>query len=585
MPAIQEIIHRIEEGVWARWMKLVTAVLAVAAIAVWYDLRQFRNFGTAEAMESAQLARNLAQGEGFTTHCIRPLSLYLIEKQQGVGARLSRHPHPDIVTPPVYPLVLAGLMKVLPFHYDIGPGFARYQPEMIIAVFNQLLLCLVAFLTYLLARSLFDQGVAAVSAALVLGSELLWRFTASGLSTTLLLAVFTAVAGLLVRIEQGTRDEGRSAGWFATRGFSVAVLLALGALTRYSFGWLVIPVLGFCALYLGNRRALVCGVIAGAFLLAMAPWLARNYSVSGTLFGVAGYAIHQDTPPFPEARLERTMAPDLGKIELEDYFRKVAQSWAPIVSSELPKYGGNWVGAFFLVGLLLPFRNPAIGRLRSFTLACLATFALAQGLGHTHLSTDSPEINSENLLVITCPVGFMFGVAFFFVLLDQVNFVFPELRRAAIIGFVAIMCLPLILILPRRGNPIAYPPYLPPWTQEASRFLETNELMMSDMPWAVGWYGDRNCVWAPVDARKGFYTINDEQKAISALYLTSLTLDGRLVSQVLHGEDWEWSRFAMDVMLRTNLPTGFPLLHARSGYLPEQLLLCDRPRWNERRAK
>jgi hypothetical protein len=34
-------------------------------------------------------------------------------------------------------------------------------------------------------------------------------------------------------------------------------------------------------------------------------------------------------------------------------------------------------------------------------------------------------------------------------------------------------------------------------------------------------------------------------------------------------------------MMRTNLPTHFPLKDARSGYLPDQLLLSDRPRWKE----
>ena len=87
--------------------------------------------------------------------------------------------HPDIANAPVYPLVLAGLMKVLPFDYQVdltnrfwssSPShltgdsdqpltqrqFRRYQPDFLIFVFNQLLLFVVATLSFFLARRLFD---------------------------------------------------------------------------------------------------------------------------------------------------------------------------------------------------------------------------------------------------------------------------------------------------------------------------------------------------------------------------------------------------------------------------------------------
>jgi len=72
----------------------------------------------------------------------------------------------------VYPLVLAGLMKVLPFHYPIelkkpfwsdNSRFWRHQPDFQIAMFNQILLLVVVALTFFLARKLFDVNVAWLS--------------------------------------------------------------------------------------------------------------------------------------------------------------------------------------------------------------------------------------------------------------------------------------------------------------------------------------------------------------------------------------------------------------------------------------
>src|SRR6185312_3617864 len=82
----------------------------------------FRNFSTQEAMDSAQVARNIAEGHGYTTLFVRPFSMYLIQnvnqkksppKSADEKPDLSRIDgmHPDVSNPPVYPVVLAGWMK------------------------------------------------------------------------------------------------------------------------------------------------------------------------------------------------------------------------------------------------------------------------------------------------------------------------------------------------------------------------------------------------------------------------------------------------------------------------------------------
>jgi hypothetical protein len=139
----------------------------------------------------------------------------------------------------------------------------------------------------------------------------------------------------------------------------------------------------------------------------------------------------------------------------------------------------------------------------------------------------------------------------------------------------------IVTLLPPRIYPLSYPPYLPPWIQETSALLSSKELMMSDMPWAVAWYGNRNCVWTTLDSGRSFFAVNDEQRPISALYLTPLTIDVRFLSQILQGPDHGWSRFATEVLMQTNVPAQFPLRHARLKYAPDQLFLCDRPRWQE----
>lgn len=584
MIRIQEIIHKFEvgEGTWA--IRAFVGLLLIVTLGVWYDMTEYRNFHAPEAMEAAALARNIARGEGFRTQCIRPLSIYLVGEQglkEKKDTRLSRMPHPDIATPPVYPLLLAGLMKVLPFNYQIGPRFWQYQPELIIAVFNQLLFLLTIWLTYRIGSRLFDREVGAVAALLLAGAEIMWRFSVSGLSTNLVMLEFTALMGLLVMLERAAREEQKTTGWYVRVAVLTGILIGFGTLTRYSFGWLLLPVIGFSLLWIRPRGVLVAALILVAAAVVVTPWLARNYKLSGTLFGIPGYAIKMDTQAFPETRLERSLKPDLAGAGFRDYFRKFCGNTSQILQDDLPRLGGgNWAAAFFLAGVLLPFRNKWLGRLRLFLVGSLALMVVVQALGRTHLSTDSPAVNTENLLVILTPGVFIFGAAFFFVILEQMNLILIELRYLVVTLFVLLCSAPLIFtFLPPRTYPIVYPPYLPPWIQETSSMLKTNELMMSDMPWAVAWYGDRECVWTPLDTSRSFYAIYDEQKPVAGLYLTPLTTDARFLTEILQGPDREWSRFAVEVLFRTNVPPRFPLQHARKRYTPDQLFLSDRPRW------
>ena len=117
MPALQDLIHKLEVGEWTRYVKVGVALLGFLAFAVFYDIRQFRNFSTQEAMDQAQLARNVSEGKGYTTSFVRPLSFYLLQRQmegRESGAAILKGNHPDVANPPVFPLLLAGWMKVLP---------------------------------------------------------------------------------------------------------------------------------------------------------------------------------------------------------------------------------------------------------------------------------------------------------------------------------------------------------------------------------------------------------------------------------------------------------------------------------------
>ena len=555
-------------------------------------------------MDSAQLARNIAEGKGYTTLFIRPFSLYLVQSHNEAKyaaapattnldlAQIKYNPHPDLANPPVYPILLAGLMKVLPFHYPVelkkpfwseNSHFSRYQPDFKIAVFNEVLLLLVVVLTFFLARKLFDANVASLSALLIIGCELLWRFSVSGLSTMLLMVIFLGLIWCVLRIEEMGREPQPRATWLLGLALAAGVLTGVGALTRYAFGWTIIPVALFLFFFSGQRRVLHTLAALGAFVVVLTPWVIRNYAVSGTPFGTAGFAVVEGTGLFPRFQLERSVHPDLTHaLWVKLYTMKLLANANDILANGLPRLGGSWASLLFLAGLLLGFRGTAARRMRYFLLMCLGTFIVVQALGRTQLSDESPEINSENLIVLLVPLVFVYGVSFFFTFLDQMKLAVPQLRYVVIAVFVALSCWPMILIstlVTPKVSPVVYPPYYPPDIQQTAGWMKPDELMMSDVPWAVAWYGQHQCVWLTLNAQDDFFAINDYLKPVQALYLTPETMDGKFVSDLVHSGEHSWGSFIVLGVLQNQIPPGFPLRNAPTGFLPERLFLTDRERW------
>ncbi len=598
---IQKVIHALEVGAAARYLRFIVLGLAILVLLLAYDLRAYRNLATPEGMDAAQLARNISEGKGYTTQFIRPFSLYLVQSHNHAKASTLtttnldfaqiKTPHPDLANPPVYPVLLAGLMKILPFDYTVdlksafwsnNGRFSFYKPDFLIALINQVLLLAVVVLTFFLARKLFDVRVAWTAAILTLGCELLWRFSTSGQATLLLLVFFMGLVWVILRAEEVGREQKPNPRLLLLLAVGAGLLVGAGALTRYAFGWTIIPVMLFLIFFAGPKKPVYALTAFGVFAVLLLPWIIRNFAVSGTPFGTASYALVDGTFLFPRFQLERSLNPDFSSVWwIKPYIYKLMDNTRAILQNDLPKLGGSWVAMLFMVGLLLGFRGLAIKRMRYFLLMCLGTFIIFQALGRTYLSDESPEVNSENLLVLLVPLVFIYGVALFFTLLDRVRLPLIQLRYIVIALFIGLCCLPLIAtLLSPKNSPVTYPPYYPPDIQQSAGWMKEDELMMSDVPWAVAWYGQRQCVWLSLDVEPGFFAINDYMKPVQALYLTPETLDGKFFSEMARsGGENQWGKFILLVGVKNEFPKSFRFPLRVPRILVSGIFLTDWERW------
>jgi len=585
---IQDNLWGLEVRTGAKVLKICCAILAFVVLAFWINLRGERAFSNPEAMESAQLARHLAAWKGYMTYSIRPAALGLLQRADPLHApEVLQKPVPDLSIAPGYPFLLGCLMKALPFNFSATRGpLWSFQPELLIVAFNELIFLGAVVFLFVLARRLFDAEVAWVSAIIFAGSEIYWKFSVSGLSTMWLLLISLALMWcLMVLVQRECSEDDVDSGGALALAAIVGGLVGVGGLSRYAFAWMIVPVLLFIGFYCSSRRKNLILTTLAAFLVVMAPWITRNLKLSHSPFGTAGYALLENARPLEEDRAERCFDPFAAGLSLltpHDLLNKLLINGGKIIGSDLPRLGGNWVWSFFLCSLLLPMRRPGLRQLRTFLLWSLGLMAVVQALGQTHLSAESPEINSENLLVLLAPLVLIFGTAFFITLRDQLAL--PNMQLPGTIAglFVIIICAPFLFDLASPPDRPFYSPYSPLQVQRTAAMMEPEELMMSDIPWAVAWYGDRPCAWLTLNASSNFDEL-DDLKPVQALYLTQRTTDRPFLSQVLDNRQG-WDRFVLNSLPDADLPHGevpadFPLTKSPKGFAPAQLFLTDKVRW------
>jgi len=596
---VQSAIHTLEVGRGAQVISALAILAIFTALAVLFDVRAYHGFNSPEAMDAAQVARNLSEGKGFTTDFIRPFSIHLVDKHNRAAqpgdistnsadfARVNS-PHPDLANAPLYPLLLAGYFKAWPPQWKVdlkkpfwseGGSFRRYQPEFRIAILNQALLLIVVLQTFFLARKLAGPPAAWLAAVLTLGSVSLWNFTVSGQSTLLLLVIFLGLIAVLASLEDRARATLPEVSKLFLLATAAGLLTGLGMLTRYSFGWLIVPVMIFLWLFGGERRRGLAVTSVLVFAAVVTPWLARNFVVSGTLFGTAGFAAVEGTFGFPGTRLMQSLHPDLlAAYWVVPYGRKLLDGLQFIFQGELFRVFG-WSCVLFFAGLLLALRSAASRRLRYFTLMSLGVLILAEAVGRTHLFILTPDYNSENLLILLLPIVVIFGVVSFLALLQQLEIPSLEVLFTSAALLVLLVWLPLLTTFSSKAQTVSYPPYYPPDIQKICGWMEREDLLMSDIPWAVAWYGHQPCAWTTINSQYEFFQLNDYVRPVNGLYLSLNTLDGKLFTECLQGGMDSWGNFTLKTVTSSQLPQGFPLKNFPVETLISGMFLSDRVRW------
>jgi len=465
---------RVEIGWQRREHQIVTYVLIALALIFLYLVfmaGQFHGLTDANAMDYAQIAQNLAQGEGFTTNFIKPLSL---------TRNISLAHHPDLTHPPLHPWFTSLLMRAIGTN-DRAAALASGIPFLLSVP-----------LVFLFTCWIFDQRAAWLATAFHFTNIEILHYAISGLEVCLLSLWLVALFMILYRYAQ--RPD-----LHPVLASAVGLLIGLIYLTKYIWAVVLIPVLVYLYYTTEQRRRLrTLLVVVVVFVVVISPWCYRTYQVSGNpFFTWRWYEIIMSTRTNPGMTLYRAVPEKLispliyAVIHPVEIYEKVRTGVGNLYAV-LPRVAGVYVTPFFLVAVLLPLATRDFERLRYLLYSIFVLVALA-------LLVISP---APRLLYPLAPIISIIAAAFFFrILLPLVQDYQSRLRRRYIWLAVAVLMLlhttPLLFALTIRRRPGERPAIQQ--SQEWAR--QAKELggapIITDQPWLLAWHNDMTAVWLP----------------------------------------------------------------------------------------
>jgi 4-amino-4-deoxy-L-arabinose transferase-like glycosyltransferase len=559
---LQDVVYNLDVGIGLQMLRAALYIGGVLVVMLWYTAGQFRGLDGAEAMDAAQLGRNIAVGRGYTTRNVQPASIGFLQARNPARAAIDFHP--EITRPPVYPMLLAAGFRVIRGAVLAPAAQGVYPPEQWVVVpVNHSFSLLSGLLVLLLGQRLFDRRIGFLAMTAYFLSDAVWQHSLQAEGVALLIFFATAAFWLML-LASDLKNNGRKRivwllPFLAATGFCVAAFL-----TRY-LAVVLMPGLALLVfLRFGKGRGWLLGLFLLLFAAGIAPWIARNILVCRAPLGMAPYLFMDG-----EHRLiSRTLTPGFS---WRTFFgAPITRHWmtnaADVYKNHLPRFGEGFLGVFFVASFFYSFVRHDVRDTR--WAAALSIALLAAFFGFT-----GPE--SMDVLMMFFPLLIVYGLAFFFLLLERLQLqarVF-ELGLITLVMLFSAAPLAFTLAPPRAGTP--YPPYYPPFVTYTCNLLQNDELVCTDMPWATAWYADQASIELPVNVEE-FYTINDYYKPVSGLYFTTVTRNLPFVRTLRTGPYKTWYP-----IMEGRLPQDFPLTSGFPLNNLDQLFLTDYARWEQ----
>jgi 4-amino-4-deoxy-L-arabinose transferase-like glycosyltransferase len=516
---------------------LVATLIGPPLLLFAYWKLMFPGLINSDALDFAQLGRNMSSGRGFVTFILRPLGLTHGENLLA---------QPELMRGPLYPFVLALAFGAL--------GARDWVAAMVSGAFYLLTIPVL----YRLGTRAFNRAVGLAAALIFMFNALMLEYATSGLHITLYTFLATSLLLVLYNVSAWARDRAEDPSLRLPKGqFILAGLLTgLLFLTEPIYFW-VLPVVLVAVVWLGWRdRFRAVGWFLVPLGILVLPWMARCWMVTGNpFFGLRGLELWMNTSVYPNTDAYRLMPEELvpGAALFKAVSKKLMLGFGQAIQA-FPQVTASWVLAFFLPGLLFQFADPAANTVRRVMMGCF----LAILAGTLLFSLEMP------LFVALIPAMLVFSVAFLQHLTQQ-----AQLTRGSMTLLTSVMAVAVVypllsdMFLSRKPEKQAIQAY-----RAAVRSMPKDEACFSNEPTLVAWYGDRPSILLPSNDHR----IGDLKKRFSGARWLVLTPSVQYVSrewQYVYNRCTTLNRLAaQELQAGKKVPGTFPLRDKNDPNVP-----------------
>jgi len=474
------------------------AIVFIFAMTAYHLKMDYRGLSSPVGMDQAQIAREIARGNGMTTKNVRPLLLSDRARfAEEAGVELDLKNFKDTYHSPLNPLVNSVIFKISGADYSLeqeGEKLSSYSPDRLITALSMVFLLGSIAVAYLLVSRIFDRKIGAVVAVLMIFCDLLWEFSKSGMPQMLMLFLFMVAILFLYKATENAELELPSMPWLIVS----AVFFGLLALSHWITVWIFFGVVVY-VLIVFRSRGVATLLMALTFLAVISPALYHNYQITGQIGGDARYVIYEGLSGDDGGGLMNSF--NIENVRLNGLAGRVVVESIGQLNNVVALMGAIFAAPLFFIALLHPFKRPEIAKFR-WGILLMWIFAV---IGMTLYGLPGRELSANQMHIIFAPIMAGYGLAILAVLWSRLSIPseLPILRQGHLIIVILLSALPILLGIIQTlsntdwGKSRPQYPYLPGYLIYLNEWVDDEEIIVSDMSEGVAWYADRDAIAIP----------------------------------------------------------------------------------------